>query len=109
VAVVLAPAYSVEAKANRALAEHIAAVGKLPLLDMFTWTGGETPFDTARVEIVAHLERAIHLDPGLGIPEGPGLLCATTMRSGWSITVAAALLHDNGCHTTMPLVLHRLP
>ena len=41
--------------------------------------------------------------------DGPVLLCATTMRTGWSLTVSGALLHDAGCAAALPLVIHRLP
>ena len=109
VAVVPAPAHGVEMNANRQLAEHLAALGKLPLLEPLTWTGPEAPTDTSSAPIVTYLKRAITLDRSVGLPDGPVLLCAATMRTGWSITVSAALLHEAGARVTMPLVLHRLP
>jgi ATP-dependent DNA helicase RecQ len=109
VAVVAAPAFSVQMGANRSLAAHIATIGKLPLLDVFTWTGPEAPTDSASAPVVAHLERAIGVEPDVAIPSGPILLCATTMRTSWSITVCAAILYDAGCRATMPLVIHRMP
>jgi ATP-dependent DNA helicase RecQ len=109
VAVVAAPAHSVEIAANRALAAHLAGVGKLPMLDVFTWTGGTAPSDTSSAPVVAHLERAIALNPDAVVPQGPVLLCATTMRTGWALTVCAALLHEAGCRAAMPIVIHRQP
>jgi len=109
VAVVAAPAYSVEMKANVALAQHIAGVGKLPFLDLFSWQGDAASDQLSSGPVVAHLEAAIRLDPSVEVPSGPVLLCASTMRTGWSLTVSAALLHDAGCTATMPLVIHRLP
>ena len=109
VAVVAAPAASVEMKANQALAEHIAGVGRLPLLDVFSWQGDPVPTDTSSAPVVTHLEQSIQIDRSVAIPNGPVLLCATTMRTGWSLTVAAALLHEAGCTAAMPLVIHRLP
>ncbi len=109
VAVVAAPAYSVEMKANIALARHIAAVGKLPFLDLFSWRGDAVGDQLSSGPVVAHLEAAIQLDCSVEVPNGPVLLCATTMRTGWSLTVSATLLHDAGFITTMPLVIHRLP
>lgn len=109
VAVVPAPAFSVEMAANRAFAEHIARVGKLPVLDVLTWQGDAVPTDTSSAPVVTHLEQAIRIDRSVPIPEGPVLLCATTMRTGWSITVAAALLHEVGYEAVMPLVIHKLP
>ena len=109
VAIVPAPAASVEMRANRTLAEHLGAVGKLPVLDLFTWDGPPPPTDSSSTPVVAHLEQAIRLVDRTAVPEGPVLLCHTTMRTGWSFSVSAALLADAGCRTTMPLVVHRLP
>ncbi|MDP2292112.1 MAG: DEAD/DEAH box helicase [Actinomycetota bacterium] len=110
VAVVAAPAYSVEMKANRAFAAHIAAIGKLPVLDLFTWQGDEVPAGGSSAPVVTHLEKAIRLDdPSDAVPDGPVLLCATTMRTGWSLTVCGALLREAGCAAVLPLVIHRLP
>jgi ATP-dependent DNA helicase RecQ len=109
VAVAAAPAYSVEMRANQALAEHLAGVGRLPLLDLFRWNGTEAPSDTSSAPVVTHLEGVIEFDRTVTVPEGPVLLCATTMRSGWSLTVAGALLHEATGNEAMPVVIHRLP
>ena len=109
VAVAAAPAASVEMHTNQVLAAHIADIGKLPLLPLFSWDGGPVATDTSSAPIVAHLEQAIRLDASVPLPAGPVLLCATTMRTGWALTVSAALLHEAGCSSTMPLVVHKLP
>ncbi len=109
VAVVPAPAAGAEMDANRALAIHIADVGRLPLLELFSWAGGGLPADSSSTPVVAHLEQAIRFDRSVGVPDGPVLLCATTMRTGWTITMAATILHEIGGATSLPLVIHRLP
>ena len=109
VAVVAAPAFGAELQANRALAEHLGGVGRLPVLDVFDWVGGPTPSDTSSTPVVAHLEQSIVCRPSGPLPDGPLLLCATTSRTGWTLTVAAACLHDAGGGPVMPLVMHRLP
>ncbi len=109
VAVIAAPAYGIEMKANRALAEHIGAVGKLPVLDVFSWDGPSSPNDASSAPVVRHVEQSIRFDSSVSLPGGPVMLCATTMRTGWTATVAAALLHEAGVATTLPLVIHRLP
>jgi ATP-dependent DNA helicase RecQ len=43
------------------------------------------------------------------IPAGPLLLVDARYRSGWSMTVAAALLREAGATSVLPLVLHRSP
>ena len=111
VAVVPAPAHGRESDANRVLADHIATVGKLPLLDPFTWTGGPPPDDAASSPVVAHLERSITMDASGARPiaDGPVLLVSTTMRTGWTSAVCAALLAEAGWPSVMPLALHRRP
>jgi ATP-dependent DNA helicase RecQ len=48
--------------------------------------------------------------PDVQLPtDGPILLVDDTYRSGWTMTVAAALLRDAGAREVMPLVVQRLP
>ncbi|MEY4607447.1 MAG: ATP-dependent helicase RecQ [Actinomycetota bacterium] len=109
VAMVPVPAHGAEADANRRLAEHLAGRGGLPVLDAFSWQGGPPPADASSTAVVAHLERAIRLDPTASFPDGPVLLCAASARTRWTLTVAAAMLHEAGCGVAMPLVLHLRP
>lgn len=104
-----APAFGQEMQSNRQLAHHIASVGKLPLLDAFSWHAAAVPDNIPSAPHVNHLEHAIQLAKPQPAPNGPVLLCATTARSCWTLTVAAALLAENGAERTMALVLHRLP
>lgn len=94
---------------NRSLAEHIAHKGRLSLIDVFTWTGGPAPDDTASTPVVAHLEAAMRLLPGVELPAGPVLLVATSVRTRWAATVAAALLRENGASSVLLLALHLQP
>lgn len=109
VAVVAAPAPGREQQGNVTLAEHVARIGRLPLLEAFTWSGPPPPPDTSSSPLVDHLDSAVRLVAGIEVPSGPVLLCCATMRTGWTATVCAALLHEAGATTTMPLVVHRLP
>ena len=43
------------------------------------------------------------------VPPGGVLLVDDTYRSGWTMTVAAALLRDAGAAAVLPLVVHQLP
>ena len=47
--------------------------------------------------------------PSVAIPSGPVLLVDDTTRTGWTLTVAAALLAEAGAGAVWPLVVHRLP
>jgi ATP-dependent DNA helicase RecQ len=95
--------------AHRVLAEHIARKGRLPLHDVFSWRGGPAPDDTASTPVVAHLESAIRLADDAQLPNGPVLLVASTVRTRWAATVAAALLREQGASQVLVLALHLQP
>jgi ATP-dependent DNA helicase RecQ len=95
--------------ANRVLAEHIAHKGRLPLHDVLSWRGGPAPDDTASTPVVAHLESAIGLAGDAELPNGPVLLVASTVRTRWAATVAAALLREQGASQVLVLALHLQP
>jgi ATP-dependent DNA helicase RecQ len=93
----------------QAMAEHLSAVGKLPITDVLVCSGSRPPTDTASAARVAALTKALVLTAGATVPRGPILLVDDTYRSGWTMTVAAALLRDAGATAVLPLVLHQLP
>ena len=59
--------------------------------------------------MVAHLEAAIRLAPDAALPAGPVLLVATQVRTRWAVTVAAALLREQGAPQVLLLALHLQP
>ena len=93
----------------RSVALHVASVGKLPLLDALRLAGPTADADAASGAKVAALLEALTLRPEAEIPAGPLLLIDARYRSGWSVTVAAALLREAGATAVLPLVLHQLP
>jgi len=95
--------------ANRVLAGHIARKGRLPLHDVFSWRGAPAPDDTASTPLVAYLESAIRLAADVELPNGPVLLVASTVRTRWAATVAAALLREQGAPQVLLLAVHLRP
>ena len=93
----------------RSLAQHIAAVGKLPLVEALRVKGPLPEDDAASVAKVVLLLDALELRRDVAVPAGPLLLVDARLRSGWSVTVAGALLRDAGAAAVLPLVLHQLP
>lgn len=91
------------------LAAHLAAVGRLPRVDALQRVGPMPDADLASGAKVAMLQQALALRPGVVVPAGPLLLVDARYRSGWSVTVAAALLREAGAAAVLPLVLHQLP
>ncbi len=93
----------------RSVAAHVAAVGRLPLVDALRLAGPPPAADLASGAKVALLLEALALRPEVAVPAGPLLLVDARYRSGWSMTVAAALLREAGATAVLPLVLHQLP
>lgn len=103
------PLPALEMRSNQQLAEHIAKVGKLPIHNIFTWTGAALPDDAASTPVVAHLEKAIFMKPDFELPRGPVLLVSTEVRTRWTATVAGALLRETGASGVLLLALHQRP
>ena len=91
------------------VASHIAAVGRLPLIDALRLTGPGPDAEAASGAKVAALFESFSLEAAAEIPAGPLLLIDARYRSGWSATVAATLLREAGATAVLPLVLHQLP
>lgn len=104
-----APAPGSEMQSNRQLANHISTIGRLPLFDAFSWQGPACPENQPSASHVKHLEKAIRLQKLTDLPAGPVLLCATSARTCWTMTLAAALLSEAGVKSVMAIVLHRQP
>lgn len=106
--VAIVPAPAPDMTANRALAAHIGAVGRLPVLDLFSWRGGMQPDDAASTPVVAHLESAISFDAEAEVPHGVVMIVAATVRTRWNATVSAAILRDLGATGVLLLAIHQL-
>jgi ATP-dependent DNA helicase RecQ len=95
------------------VASHLASVGKLPLVDALCLVGARpdalSGADLPSGAEVAALLGALALRSDVAVPAGPLLLVDARYRSGWSVTVAAALLREAGAAAVLPLVLHQLP
>jgi ATP-dependent DNA helicase RecQ len=94
----------------RDLAERIAAIGKLELVDALTVSGPRPPDDVPSGPRVEALFASLEFWTEVQLPaDGPVLLVDDTYRTGWTMTVAAALLREGGAQEVMPLVVHQLP
>jgi ATP-dependent DNA helicase RecQ len=93
----------------RDLAERIAAIGKLQLVDALTVSGPRPPDDVPSGPRVEALFASLSVVRGVSFPDGPVLLVDDNYRTGWTMTVAAALLREAGAREVMPLVVQQLP
>jgi len=92
----------------RSLAELLAAIGKIPLLDVLEASGPPIPSDLASIRRADGLLERIRMRPDATLPDGPVLLVDDTYRSGWTMTVAGVLLREAGTSDVLPLAVHRL-
>ena len=80
------------------------------LVDVLEVSGPRPPDDVASGPRVEALFGSLALRAGVEVPhDGPVLLVDDTYRSGWTMTVAAALLREAGIREVLPLVVHQLP
>ena len=88
------------------LAERLAALGRMSVATPMRADGpglqrdASTNVESARLALT-------RLSVGDAVPAGPVLLLDDTMRSGFTLTVAAALLREAGSGPVYPLVLHK--
>ncbi len=93
------------------LAEHIAAVGRMPLLGTVELTAesGPAPARSNSAQRLLFLHRSLRLDPATAEPvaaaAGPVLLVDDFTETGWTLAVAARLLLRAGATQVLPLVL----
>jgi ATP-dependent DNA helicase RecQ len=91
----------------RDLAGRLAATGRMELVEALTATGPGFAADAAtNTDSAALALRRLGVGEG-AVPPGPVLLVDDTTRSGFTLTVAAALLREAGAGAVYPLVLHK--
>lgn len=78
-------------------------------MEPFAWRQGPRVDDAASSAVVAALEQSVVVQDASAVPSGPVLLVAASMRTGWAITVVAAMLREAGATAVLPLVVHQLP
>ncbi|CAB4885695.1 unannotated protein [freshwater metagenome] len=91
------------------LARAIAEIGHLDFIEPFAVEGPRPAADTAPAARARALESRIRLSAGAMVPSGPVLLVDDTLRTGWTMTIAGALLREAGTCAVLPLVAHQRP
>ncbi len=89
------------------VAEHLGAVGRLPVERCLSSDDDGTYQQAGSTSAVAASGPLRRLRVVGEAPRGPVLLVDDTCRSSWTLTVAASLLARAGSGPVYPLVLHR--
>ena len=90
------------------VAEHLAAIGRLPLVDALEVTGPPPPAEVSSGVRVRELLARTALHPGTDL-DGRVLLVDDVIRTRWTVTVASSLLVEAGASAVLPLAVHQLP
>ncbi len=94
---------------TRSIADHLGAIGKLPVIDAIGVSGQMPTSDVPSAGQVNARSANVALRPGADLPQGPVLLLDSHYRTGWTMTMAGALLREAGATAVLPLVVHQLP
>jgi ATP-dependent DNA helicase RecQ len=92
----------------RSVAQHLAEIGRLPLVDALEVSGPPPEADGSSAARAKDLIYRTTLRPGTELG-GTVLLVDDFIRSRWTMTVAAALLADAGARSVLPLAVHQRP
>jgi ATP-dependent DNA helicase RecQ len=93
------------------LAQRIGEIGRLPVqpaLERAADTPPQSRMDNSARQ-AANAMAGLRVPDGLAPPPGPVLLVDDLVQSGWTLTVAAALLREAGSGPVYPLALWRRP
>jgi ATP-dependent DNA helicase RecQ len=90
------------------VAEQVARVGRLPLVDALEVSGPPPTAEAASAVRARDLLARTSVRDGVSF-DGPVLLVDDTVRTRWTVTVASALLAEVGASQVMPLAVHLLP
>ena len=93
---------------DHSVAAHLAAVGRLPLVDALAVTGPPPDADGASAVRATDLLYRTSVRPGVRF-DGPVLFVDDTIRTRWTLTVAGSLLAEAGATLVLPLAIHQLP
>jgi ATP-dependent DNA helicase RecQ len=90
------------------VAEHLAAIGRLPLVEALAVTGPPPESDGSSATRAKDLLYRTSLLPDVRF-SGSVLLVDDVIRSRWTVTVAGSLLAEAGATNVLPLAIHQRP
>lgn len=91
------------------VATKIADIGRLKLVDAITLVGEPTQRDLSTKARAAYQEPRIGIFNQDSVNGESVLLVDDRLRTGWTMTIAGALLREAGAEAVYPLVVHKQP
>jgi ATP-dependent DNA helicase RecQ len=93
----------------RRLAEAIGAIGRLPIVDALAIDGVASESEMSAKARAQVQSGRLSLVPGTVLDGETVLLVDDAWRTGWTATIAGALLREAGADHVLPLVVHQRP
>ncbi len=93
----------------RSLAAAIGALGRLPVIDALVIDGAASESDMSAKARAQVQSSRLSLAPGTILEGETVLLVDDAWRTGWTATIAGALLREAGADHVLPLVVHQRP
>ena len=93
----------------RSLAAAIGELGRLPVIDALGIDGVASESDMSAKARAQVQGSRLSLLPGVTLDGQTVLLVDDAWRTGWTATIAGALLREAGADHVLPLVVHQRP
>ena len=91
------------------VAERLAQIGQLRISNALVISGSPAEGELSTKARAAYQEQRISLAPNVDLNGHSILLVDERLRTGWTLTLAAALLREAGASAVYPLVVHKQP
>jgi ATP-dependent DNA helicase RecQ len=91
------------------LAEAVSQIGRIPVAEALEVTGAPSTSDLAAKARAAFQTARLALLPGVDLGGEVVLLVDDRWQTGWTATLAGALLRRAGASRVLPLVVHQQP
>lgn len=93
----------------RSLADAVGGIGRIPVVDALGIAGTPTSADIAAKARAAFQAGRLSLLPGVDVVGETVLLVDDRWQTGWTATIAGAILREAGAERVLPLVIHQQP
>lgn len=91
------------------VAQRLSAQLRIPIVEAIEVTGRPSDRDLSAKARAAYQEPRIAIAPGTALDGQTVLLVDDRLRTGWTVTLAGALLREAGAARVLPLVVHKQP
>jgi ATP-dependent DNA helicase RecQ len=93
----------------RSVAEAVGRIGQIPVLDALAITGRASADDLSAKARAGFQAGRLSLRANADLSGADVLLVDDRWQTGWTATIAAAVLREAGARNVLPMVIHQQP